>query len=110
MSQLAARPAPGVTPPHPAPDITTDGPVIRAILILAPVAALVAGLGAAFADATPTFGELVTTVVMPTIVGALVLIGRTRPAFLRAAAVGLNIEAILAGCFAGVGLAFAVVL
>ena len=57
-----------------------------------------------------TLGEIVTTVVMPTVVGALVLIGRTRPAFLRMAAFGLNIEAILAGCFVSVGLAFAVVL
>ena len=47
---------------------------------------------------------------MPTVVGALVLLGRTRPAFLRMAAFGLNIEAILAGCFLSVGLAFAVVL
>ena len=47
---------------------------------------------------------------MPTIVGVFVLIGRTRPAFLRAAAYGLFVEAILAGCFATVGLAFAVVL
>ncbi|HET9346086.1 MAG TPA: PAS domain S-box protein [Candidatus Limnocylindrales bacterium] len=74
------------------------------------MAALGAGLGAALADRTPSLGEFATTLVMPTIVGILVLIGRTRPAFLRAAAFGLNIEAILAGCFASVGLAFAVVL
>jgi PAS domain S-box-containing protein len=109
MSQLATRPASGAEPLR-APDTSTDGPVIRAILILAPVAALVAGIGAAFADTTPSPGEMATTIVMPTIVGALVLIGRTRPGFLRAAAFGLNIEAILAGCFVSVGLAFAVVL
>ena len=110
MSQLAVRPGPGADSSRPVPDTITDGPVIRAILILAPVAALVAGLGGAFADVTPTFGEIVTTVVMPAVVGALVLIGRTRPVFLRMAAFGLNIEAILAGCFVSVGLAFAVVL
>ena len=67
-------------------------------------------MGAAIADSTPSAGEIVTTVLMPTLVGVLVLIGRKRPAFLRAAAYGLYVEAILAGCFATVGLAFAVVL
>jgi hypothetical protein len=47
---------------------------------------------------------------MPALIGVLVLLGRNRPAALRAAAFGLNVEAILAGCFAPVGLAFAVVL
>ena len=62
------------------------------------------------ANSTPSLGEILTTVIVPTIVGVFVLIGRTRPAFLRAAAYGLFVEAILAGCFATVGLAFAVVL
>jgi PAS domain S-box-containing protein len=70
----------------------------------------VVGLGAALAVGVPSPGELATMIVVPTIVGVLVLLGRTRPAFLRMAAFGLNIEAILAGCFVGVGLAFAVVL
>jgi PAS domain S-box-containing protein len=78
--------------------------------VLAPIAAIVAGLGAALADGSTNPGEFATTVVMPTVVGALILLGRTRPAFLRMAAFGLNIEAILAGCFLSVGLAFAVVL
>lgn len=110
MPQSSGRPGPGADRSRPASVPSTDGPIIRAILVLAPVAALGAGLGAALADRTPSLGEFATTLVMPTIVGILVLIGRTRPAFLRAAAFGLNIEAILAGCFASVGLAFAVVL
>jgi PAS domain S-box-containing protein len=111
MSQPEERPAPGAARPRPPTETShTDGPVIRAILWIAPIAALMAGLGAAFADETPSAGELVTTVVVPAAVGAFVLLGRTRPAFLRAAAFGLNVEAILAGCFASVGLAFAVVL
>jgi PAS domain S-box-containing protein len=114
MSQSEERPGPGAENPRPAsasPSTTaTDGPVIRAILWLAPFAALVAGLGAAIADTTPSAGELATTVVVPAVVGLFVLLGRNRPGFLRAAALGLNVEAILAGCFASVGLAFAVVL
>jgi PAS domain S-box-containing protein len=94
----------------PSTSTSTDSPAIRAILYLAPIAALVVGLGAALADPTPTTGEILTTVVMPTLVGVFVLLGRTRPASLRIAAFGLNIEAILAGCFVTVGLAFAVVL
>ena len=98
--------------PRSAPTTTTaaDGPILRAILILAPISAVVAGLGAVLITGNPSAGELATMVVVPTIVGLLVLLGRTRPAFLRMAAFGLNVEAILAGCFAGVGLAFAVVL
>ena len=110
MPQSSVRPGPGADRSRPAPDTSSDGPAIRVILLLAPVAALVAGIGASLADQTPSFGEYVTTVVMPTIVGFLVLVGRTRPASMRAAAFGLNVEAILAGCFASVGLAFAVVL
>src|SRR6185369_470791 len=110
MPQSQERPGPGVDLPRPLPAISTDGPAIRAILYLAPAAALLVGLGAAVADPTPTAGEVATTVVVPALVGALVLLGRTRPAFLRAAAFGLYVEAILAGCFASVGLAFAVVL
>ncbi|HEX5014393.1 MAG TPA: ATP-binding protein [Candidatus Limnocylindrales bacterium] len=111
MSQSEERPGPGAAGLRP-PTATaqTDGPVIRAILWLAPVAAIVAGLGATIADRTPSAGELLTTVVVPAIVGAFVLLGRTRPLFMRAAAFGLNVEAILAACFASVGLAFAVVL
>ena len=110
MPQSLERPGEGADRPRPEPSTTADGPAIRSILYLAPVAALLVGLGAALADSTPTPGEFLTTVIMPTIVGVLVLIGRTRPAFLRAAAYGLYVEAILAGCFAMVGLAFAVVL
>jgi PAS domain S-box-containing protein len=110
MPQSLERPGEGADRPRPEPSTTADGPAIRSILYLAPVAALLVGAGAALADSTPTPGEILTTVVMPTIVGVLVLIGRTRPAFLRAAAYGLYVEAILAGCFAMVGLAFAVVL
>jgi PAS domain S-box-containing protein len=111
MPQSSERPGPGAARSRPASDTSaSDGPAIRLILLLAPVAALVAGLGASLVDETPSLGEFVTTVVMPTIVGVLVLAGRTRPASMRAAAFGLNIEAILAGCFASVGLAFAVVL
>ena len=111
MSQSEERPAQGAARSRPPTEPNhTDGPVIRAILWIAPVAALLAGLGAALADETPSVGELITTLVMPAAVGAFVLLGRPRPAFLRAGAVGLNVEAILAGCFASVGLAFAVVL
>jgi PAS domain S-box-containing protein len=110
MPQSQERPGPGVDLPRPLPATSTDGPVIRAILYLAPVAALAVGLGAAVADSTPTAGEIVTTVVMPTLVGVFVLLGRNRPALLRVAAFGLYVVAILAGCFATVGLAFAVVL
>src|SRR5262245_52960722 len=111
MPQSLERPGPGVDLSRPSPDTTSsDGPAIRVILVLAPFAALLVGLGAAFTDGTPSLGELVTMVVMPTIVGVLILLGRTRPGYLRGAALGLNIEAILAGCFASVGLAFAVVL
>jgi PAS domain S-box-containing protein len=110
MPQIPERPGPGADLPRPSSTNATDGPVVRAIVLIAPVAALVAGLGAALADPSPTAGEIATTVVMPALVGILILLGRTRPAFLRAAAFGLNIEAILAGCFAPVGLAFAVVL
>jgi PAS domain S-box-containing protein len=110
MPQSSERPGPGADLPRPSSTHATDGPAVRAILLIAPVAALVAGLGAALTDPTPSAGEIMTTVVMPALVGILVLLGRTRPAFLRAAAFGLNVEAILAGCFASVGLAFAVVL
>jgi PAS domain S-box-containing protein len=110
MSQSLERPGEGADRSRPASTSTADGPAIRSILYIAPVAALVVGIGAAVADSTPTLGEITTTIVMPTLVGILVLIGRTRPAFLRGAAYGLYIEAILAGCFAMVGLAFAVVL
>jgi PAS domain S-box-containing protein len=115
MPQSEERPAPGAN--HPRPTATTsradgpsDGPLIRAILWVAPVAAILAGLGAVIADATPSIGEVLTNVAVPALVGLFVVIGRTRPGFLRAAAFGLNVEAILAGCFASVGLAFAVVL
>jgi PAS domain S-box-containing protein len=110
MPQSFVRPGEGANRPRPEPSTTADGPAIRSILYLAPVAALLVGLGAALADSTPSIGEILTTVIVPTIVGVFVLIGRTRPAFLRAAAYGLFVEAILAGCFATVGLAFAVVL
>ena len=110
MSQSQERPGPGVDLPQPVPATSTEGPVIRAILYLAPLAALAVGLGAALADSTPTLGEIFTTVVMPAIVGVFVLLGRTRPAFLRVAAFGLYVVAILAGAFTTVGLAFAVVL
>ena len=110
MPQSDVRPGPGVDLPRPLPAISTDGPAIRAILYLAPAAALIVGLGAALADSTPTAGELLTTVVMPTLVGVFILLGRSRPAFLRVAAFGFYVEAILAGSFATVGLAFAVVL
>ena len=110
MPQSLERPGEGADRPRPEPSTTADGPAIRSILYLAPVAALLVGVGAALADSTPSLGEILTTVIVPTIVGVFVLIGRTRPAFLRAAAYGLFVEAILAGCFATVGLAFAVVL
>src|SRR4029079_7223808 len=110
MPQSLERPGEGADRPRPEPSTPADRPALRSILYLAPIAALLVGLGAALADSTPTPGEFLTTVIMPTIVGVLVLIGRTRPAFLRAAAYGLYVEAILAGCFAMVGLAFAVVL
>ncbi|MFL5769645.1 MAG: two-component system sensor histidine kinase NtrB [Chloroflexota bacterium] len=90
--------------------MAADGPAIRAILLLAPVAAFLVGLAATFADQTPTPGEIATMVVVPSLAGLFVILGRSRPAFLRLAALGLNIEAILAGCFVTVGLAFAVVL
>jgi len=110
MPQSLERPGEGADRSRPDSSNTADGPAIRSILYIAPLVALLVGIGAAVADSTPTAGEITTTIVMPTLVGILVLIGRTRPAFLRGAAYGLYIEAILAGCFAMVGLAFAVVL
>ena len=110
MPQSQERPGPGVALPRPLSATSTDGLAIRAILYLAPAAALLVGLGAALADPTPTPGEILTTLVMPTLVGLFILFGRSRPAFLRVAAFGFYVEAILAGCFASVGLAFAVVL
>jgi PAS domain S-box-containing protein len=110
MPQSQERPGPGVDLPRPLAATSADGPAIRAILYLAPLAALIVGLGAALADATPTAGEILTTVVMPTLVGVFVLLGRSRPALLRVAAFGFYVVAILAGAFTTVGLAFAVVL
>jgi PAS domain S-box-containing protein len=110
MPHIDVRPGPGADLSRPVRTGSPDGSAIRAVLFLAPFAAFAVGLSAAIADATPSPGEIATMVLLPTIVGVLVLIGRSRPPFMRAAAFGLSIEAILAGCFASVGLAFAVVL
>jgi len=110
MPQSLERPGEGADRSRPDSTSTADGPAIRSILYIAPAAALLVGLGAAIADSTPTLGEITTSLVMPTLVGVFILLGRRRPAFLRVAAFGFYVEAILAGCFAMVGLAFAVVL
>src|SRR6266576_2447385 len=72
MPQSLERPGEGADRPRPEPASTADGPAIRSILYVAPVAALLVGVSAALADSTPSIGEILTTVIVPTVVGVFV--------------------------------------
>ncbi len=99
------------SPPEPrAPAIVApDGPGLRLVLALAPLAAVGVGLAGIGLRVISEPVEVVTAVILPLAILAAIALGE-RPGPRLAAAALIDLEAILAGAVNPAGMAFAVVL
>ena len=86
-----------------------DGRWLRFILVLAPVAAVAVGATGIALSLVSNPLEIVTALVLPLVILALLGLG-DRPAPRVAAALSLNVEALLTGIVSPAGMAFALVL
>src|SRR3954451_21422065 len=88
---------------------TSDGRGLRFVLVVAPVVALAVGVAGVAMSLIGSPAEIVTAVVLPlAILAALGLGGRPGPRM--AAAIGLDLEAVLTGAVSPASMAFAMVL
>jgi PAS domain S-box-containing protein len=93
-----------------APPAARGLPVLRVILVAGPILALVGGVVALLMSPERSNGYLVGGVLIPSLIVVLLAAGIRRRRALFAAAILINIEAILAGLLLSTGIAVAIVL